>query len=105
MKLLTKEILDAAPALGATTGNPSSIDAKIIAKFFTPWSSWTWYMTELDPETKEAFGLVVGHEIELGYFNIDELESIKGPGGITIERDLYFGEHTLAEMMERESRL
>jgi len=36
------------------------------------------------------FGLVDGHEKELGSFSYKELLSIKGPWGLKIERDRYF---------------
>ena len=36
------------------------------------------------------FGYVIGFEEEWGYFVLSELESIRGPGGLTIERDLHF---------------
>jgi hypothetical protein len=71
----------------------------ITAKFFTPWAGWTWYMTELDTDDDYAFGYVVGLDSELGYFSIQELEAQAGPGGLTIERDLHFGQHTLAEVV------
>jgi hypothetical protein len=97
MKLITKEILDKAPPLYANEGKLAS-DVPVIAKFFCPWNQWTWYMTELDPDEGLAFGLVVGFEVELGYFSIPELESISGPGGLKIERDLHFGKHSLGEV-------
>ena len=37
-----------------------------------------------------GFGLVSGHEDELGYFSLNELENLKGPFGLKVERDLYF---------------
>jgi len=43
-----------------------------------------------------------GFENELGYFSLKEMESIKGPWGLGIERDLYFGEHTLKEAIDRQ---
>lgn len=43
------------------------------------------------------FGLVKGMEDELGYFSLEELESISGPGGLKIERDMYFKPCTLRE--------
>jgi hypothetical protein len=39
----------------------------------------------------------VGHERELGYFSISELEEIRGPGGHRIERDLYWRPRPLRE--------
>ena len=98
MKLLTQEILDAVPSLYANE-NVDPGNTLVVAKFFTPWTGWTWYMTEYDPESDRAFGLVEGFEKELGYFSIEELESVTGPGGLTIERDLYFGKHMLSEFM------
>lgn len=59
-------------------------------KFFTPDSSWSWFVTEYDPEQRLCFGLVIGHERELGYFSLEELEEVRGPMGLPIERDLYF---------------
>ena len=63
-------------------------------KFFTPDTDWTWYAIEYDPETRTFFGLVDGFERELGYFNLDELESLRGPIGLSVERDLYWNEST-----------
>jgi hypothetical protein len=96
MKLLTKAIENRLPPLGATDGQGK--DATVQVKFFTPWSNWTWYATEYDPKTRTFFGLVHGFEEELGYFTLDELESIKGPVGLTIERDRHFGTPKLREV-------
>ena len=40
---------------------------------------------------KIFFGLVYGHDKELGYFSLKELESVKCSFGLGIERDRYFG--------------
>jgi hypothetical protein len=97
MKLLTEEIRAALPPLGSTEGK--GMDARIIVKFFTPTSSWTWYATEFDGEDL-FFGLVDGLEKEFGYFSLSELESVSGPLGVGIERDLYFGDQrTLKEFL------
>ena len=61
------------------------------------WSSWTWYASEFDPEEGLFFGVVVGLEREFGYFSLEELEGIRGPGGLTIERDLYWTPTPLKE--------
>jgi hypothetical protein len=47
-------------------------------------------LVELDPVDRLCFGLVVGHEREFGYFSLDELQNIRGPLGLQVERDLYF---------------
>jgi hypothetical protein len=48
--------------------------------------------------------LVIGLEIELGYFSLSELKSVKGPMGLPIERDLHFEPKTLKELMEKHKR-
>lgn len=65
-------------------------DPLVWAKYFTPDSSWTWYVIEYRPEERLAFGLVVGLETGLGYFNLEELEAVRGPLGLRIERELGF---------------
>jgi hypothetical protein len=103
MKLLTKALAKSLPPLGATDGK----DPMVKVKFFDPCGSWTWYVVEgsaimgdgtevpiKDANGKETdilfFGLVKGFEKELGYFSLSELQSISGPLGLGIERDLYF---------------
>jgi len=100
MNLLTEELKVKFPKLKKTEGKNLK-DIKVIAKFFDPCSQWTWYATEYDPTDRIFFGLVRGHETEMGYFSLDELESVKGALGLGIERDLYFSNHTLAEALEK----
>ena len=100
MKLMTKELETKFPAI-YTNEEKDPKDVLVIAKFFCPWSNWTWYATEYDQETGRFFGYVRGDFDELGYFSLEELESIRGPFSLGIERDLYFGVHTLAEVMEK----
>ena len=95
MKLMTKEILNKIPKLYSQDGLGG--DAVIHVKFFTPDSSWTWYATEFDGED-QFFGLVDGLDKELGYFSLSELKSIRGPMGLPIERDMYFGQKKLDEV-------
>ena len=97
MKLMTKAIEKAIPALYAQDGQGDN--AIVHVKFFNPAGSGTWLATEYDPETRTFFGyaeLFQGSG-ELGYFSLDELESIRLPMGLSIERDLHFGKMTLAE--------
>ena len=100
MKLLTKEIRRKLPKL-YTNENKKPEDTQVIVKFFDPCGSWTWYVTEFDGEDR-FFGFVRGFECELGYFSLSELESVKGPLGIGIERDRWFGKHTLAEVIKEQ---
>jgi len=99
MELMTQELETVFPALYSQEDKDPK-DIKVIAKFFDPCGSWTWYATEYDPKERLFFGYVRGFENELGYFSLDELSSVKGPLGLGIERDLHFGEHTLAEVIQ-----
>jgi hypothetical protein len=96
MKLITKAQAKKVPALYAQDGQ--GMEAIAFIKLFTPWTSWTWYVTEMDPETGECFGLVDGLERELGYFHLEELESITGPAGLKIERDQWFDPKPLSQV-------
>lgn len=86
MKLLTKELRKQLPQLYATEKEE---DKLLICKFFTPDANWTWFAAEFDQEDT-FFGLVIGFEREWGYFSLSELEQVRGPLGLPIERDLYF---------------
>ena len=96
MKLITKEIKRVLPKLYEQDGK--GLNAIAYIKFFTPDSNWTWYATEFDGKDL-FFGLVDGFEKELGYFSLKELEGIRGPLGLKIERDLYFRQTTLRELI------
>lgn len=98
MKLLTKQNLKDLPPLYSQDGKGEN--AKAIVKFFTPFSSWSWFATEYNPETKEFFGLVKGQETELGYFSLRELESMNQGAVSRIERDMYFDPKTIKEIRE-----
>jgi hypothetical protein len=94
--LLPPELLATLPPLYSTENTPDPI---VVVKFFVPWGSWTWYATEGQAEDDDVrfFGLVDGHEKELGYFVLSELMSVRGPGGLTIERDLHFKQEPLSK--------
>ena len=88
MQLLTKEIENRFKKIGS---QEKIKDPEIIVKFFDPTGSWTWYATEYNSKDQIFFGLVHGWDKELGYFSLEELESVKGSFGLGIERDRYFG--------------
>jgi len=104
MKLLTKEIREQLPPLYSQDGKGGK--AVVYVKYFTPSSSWTWLSTEGEPVLDESgkevdfkfFGLVFGHEREFGYFLLSELEEVRGPMGLPIERDLHFKPKMLEEI-------
>lgn len=65
-----------------------------VVKLFCPWGAATWLLSELDPDAPEeiAFGLCdLGMGCpELGSVRLSEIAAIRGPGGLTIERDQHF---------------
>ena len=95
MQLMTDEVRKELPPLGAQEHLGSKAVAH--AKFFTPDSNWTWFATEFDGKDL-LFGLVEGHEKELGYFSLSELEQVRGPLGLPIERDLHWKPRPLDEI-------
>ena len=97
MKLLTKSIRDRLIANGELYERARSlgddIDVMPVVKLFTPWGACTWLLSELDPTNPDiAFGLCdLGMGCpELGAVSISELESIRGPFGLRIERDIHW---------------
>ena len=98
-KLMTKELGATIPALYANE-NVADYDSVLApAKLFSPYTGWTWYVTEWNAETGECFGLVEGFETELGYFSLDELAEATVFGGVpAVERDLYWKPKTLGEI-------
>jgi len=82
------------------SGEELGLMAIALVKFFTPDSNWSWYASEFDGEDL-FFGLVSGFEVELGYFSLSELQSVKGSLGLPIERDLYYEPKTLKELMKK----
>lgn len=74
--LMTDEMLKRVPELYAQE-EIDLADKEVHAAYIIPFkSNWTWYMTEYDRESGEAFGLVVGIEPEWGYFNLNELKEL-----------------------------
>ena len=101
MKLMTKAIEKKIPALYGTENIPTE-DKICQVKFFNPCGSWTWYAVEFDPDEGIFFGLVHGHEKEWGYFTLEELQSVRLPFGLGIERDLNFGPVPMSKVINGE---
>lgn len=94
-QLITKEIEGRTPRLYATDGQE---DPTAFAHFFCILNHWDWWMTEYDPETREAFGLVCGFAEEWGYFSIAEMESVNEAKGFeVIEREAPFEPKSVSE--------
>jgi len=97
MTLLTPDLrfaLRANAILHATVqaaGQPEP-DPVPVVKFFNPVGSAIWLATELDRDGDTLFGLAdLGFGCpELGCFSLGEIEAVRLPFGLSIERDLHF---------------
>ena len=87
MKLLTDSIKNQAEKQYAKAGD---MDQKVVAKFFDPVGSWTWYLMNKDPESDYCWGIVDGNALEIGSFGLNELQEYTGHFGLGIERDTMF---------------
>ncbi|MFA6234293.1 MAG: DUF2958 domain-containing protein [Bacteroidota bacterium] len=76
-------------------------DPIVWVKFFSPYSNWTWLVTEFDG-SDTFFGLVKGHETELGYFSLRELQNTKWHGVQAVERDTSFRPMPLSQAKAKE---
>lgn len=67
-------------------------DHRPIVKFFTPDAQATWLFTELAPDGDTLFGLCdLGHgSPELGNASLAEIQAIRGPLRLLVERDRHF---------------
>ncbi len=105
MMLLTQENRRALPKLYATDSNGPLGDKVAVVKFFTPDSSWTWYACEFDGEDT-FFGLVDGHELEWGYFSLEELMTTRaGRFRLPVERDRWFRPQAVKDVQALEGRI
>jgi hypothetical protein len=113
MKLFTQEQERQLKENGRKNGecilkDGNTIDFKPVVKLFCPWGAATWLLTEIDSEDPTiAFGLCdlgMGSP-EFGNVSIAELESLRGPMGLRIERDRYFeADRTLRDYAYEASR-
>jgi hypothetical protein len=102
MDLLPQELKRSLPPLYSQ----KSASAPIVhAKLFTPDAGWTWFITEGSEEEDGdwlLFGYVIGLDEEWGYFLLSEIASVQGPLGLAVERDLWFQQGPIDEVLRRE---
>ena len=92
MQLITKAIERQLIANWHNHGSPTA-ENKPPLKLFSTWGAATWLISEMNGDDNDLlFGLCdlgMGSP-ELGYVSHQELRNIKGPMGLTIERDMLF---------------
>ena len=79
----------------------SDMEQKVVAKYFNPAGRGTWYLMNTEPGSDYAWGIVNLFEVEMGSFSINELESIKLPFGLGIERDILFEPMKSNDVLEK----
>ena len=102
MKMITKAILKKLPKLYSTE-NISVEQKNVICKYFSPVGNWTWYVIEGEEQKNGDilfWGYVKGHENEYGFFSLNQLNKIRLPYGLKIERDLHFDNVPLIDILE-----
>lgn len=95
MKLITEEIISKFENYPFLSQEEKGFSAEVLVKYFNPIGTGTWLITEAEREGDDwrLFGYCYIHEWEWGYVMLSELESLRLPFGLTIERDLYVSEH------------
>ncbi len=116
MKLITKAIAPVLMAAYEHSAETGESGKDVIAKYFTPWAGASWHITEGMPVDSDGapttiekakdwhlFGFAnLGDPTmaELGYVMLSDLEGLKGPGGLAVERDLYYFGHKIADVIK-----
>ena len=106
-----RDVLGKVPALRSTDGD--GFEAVVHVHYFL--GGWDWWITEIDPETLEAFGYVrspMCPDGEWGSLDLLELATasapvhVKGRGVLAgfeapVERDCYWSQRSLAAVLAR----
>ena len=98
MKILTNKIMEQLLINGETNNKRIAEDGRTldfhpVVKLFFPFGSFTWLITEIDPQNPDImFGLAdLGQGCpEMGSISLSELLAVKGQFGLGLERDLHF---------------
>ena len=102
-ELLPQELLVKIPPLYANE-EASAVETIIRLKYFL--ASFTWLVAECEVQGDDVlfYGYVINHSApdcsEWGYFTLNQLMEVKLPGGIGVERDIYFKECKFSEYMK-----
>lgn len=101
MKLMTQEIEEKLKEYPLHSQDGKGDEAQVVIKYFNPAGAGTWYVLEGEKQENGDylfFGYVELIEPEYGYFSLSELENLKLPYGMGIERDVYSELKTIGEM-------
>lgn len=92
MKLINKEIIKRFKEYPLYSQDDKGMDSVVLVKYFNPCGAGTWYITEAEEQDDGnwlLFGYCHIYCWEWGYVMLNDLQNLKLPFGLTIERDLY----------------
>lgn len=95
MKLITKELERTFSKYLIYSQESMILDARVIVKYFNPVGAGTWLITEAEQLSNgdwRLFGYMHIFEWEWGYVLLSELQNIKLPYGLGIEKDLHLAD-------------
>lgn len=94
MQLLTEEIISKFEKYPFQLQEEKGFEAEVLVKYFNPMGAGTWLITEAEREGDDwrLFGYFHLFEWEWGYVMLSDLQQLRLPFGMTIERDLYLSE-------------
>jgi hypothetical protein len=97
MKLLTNELKRKLTKAGYNNTTP-------ICKLFTPWGRATWLITGMEDGILYGFADLGMDCVEWGGIaSLEEMEAIRGPFGLKVERDLYWTPEVGVDYVGKES--
>ena len=104
MKLLTRTVEKAFEKYPLRSQDGKGLDAKVIVKYFNPYGSGTWLITEAEKQENGdwlLFGYFFIHEWEWGYVLLSEIKNARVTKfKLGLERDLYTKLGTVKEYLE-----
>ena len=92
MNLMTKELEEKLLKKPLYSTDGEGLDAECVVKYFNPISMGDWLICEGEKQPDGdwlLYGLCHLFEWEWGFVRLSDLENVKLPGGLKIERDLY----------------
>ncbi len=108
MKLWTKKLEERAKNFPLYSQEGKGQDATVLVKFFNPYGSGTWIITEAQKQKDGDwlfFGYFQGLDNEWGYCLLSDLENVEIPIGghrFKLERDLHVpGDATVADLLKK----
>ena len=91
MELLTKQIISKFESHPIGSQDGKGLEAEVLVKYFNPCGAGTWLITEAEREGDDwrLFGYCYIYEWEWSYLMLSDLQNLRLPFGLTIERDIY----------------